>query len=240
MTANLHRREFLTTTSAAAGLAAISAGAFAGEESAKELRKIGKTPRTKFAVNVEMWWRRLPFLKRILKTAALGFPAVEFWPWQRKDIAATAKLTQQLNVAVAQFTAWGFRPGLNETKNHKNFVQAIKDGCKVAKQLKCKMMTVVGGNDVKGLTQQQMHANIIAGLKLADSNRMDVVDSVTSVLAPPITPASAMARSASAITSISSVRRWLSPSSVASVSPLCALRIRIICAPRVSVCPRIS
>ena len=35
---------------------------------------IGKTPHTKFAVNIEMWWTKLPFLDRIRQAAELGFP----------------------------------------------------------------------------------------------------------------------------------------------------------------------
>src|SRR5690606_7299554 len=70
-------------------------------------------------------------------------------------------------LAVAQFTAWGFRPGLNDPTNHSDFVKAIKDGCKVAHQLDCKMMTVVGGDDIPGVSQEEMHAQIIQGLKLA-------------------------------------------------------------------------
>ena len=164
---SINRRTFLGASTATASLAAISHGAFAAENSTEDLKSIVRTPNTKFAVNIEMWWRKLPFLERIKNTAALGFPAVEFWPLSNKDIPATAKLSQDLNITIAQFNAWGFRPGLNETKNHKNFVQAVKDGCKAAHILKCKMMTVVGGNDVNGMTQEEMHANIIKGLKLA-------------------------------------------------------------------------
>jgi len=125
------------------------------------------TPKTKFAANVEMWWGGLPFLDRIRAAHALGFPAIEFWPWRGKDIPAIAALTQELRIAVAQFTGWGFSPGLNEGKNHERFVAEIEAGCKVARQLRCPMMTVVGGNDVKGMTQAEMHAQIVAGLKLA-------------------------------------------------------------------------
>lgn len=161
-----NRRMFLGT-SAAAGLTAVAAGVFAGENSAGDLKTIGKTPHTKFAVNVEMWWNKLPFLERIRKTAELGFSAVELWPWQNKDLDALAALASELNIVIAQFTAWGFRPGLNDPQNHRQFVAAIKEGCQVAHQLKCKMMTVVGGDDQPGMTQVQMHDNIIAGLKLA-------------------------------------------------------------------------
>lgn len=125
-----------------------------------------RTPRTRFAANVEMWWRDRPFLDRIRAAAALGFPAIEFWPWRNKDLDAVAALCRELGIEVAQFTGWGFTPGLNETGNHELFVREITAGCAAARQLRCRMMTVVGGNDVEGLTQQQMHANIAAGLRL--------------------------------------------------------------------------
>jgi hydroxypyruvate isomerase len=161
----MNRRTFLETTAATAGLAALSAEAYAAGN--EDLSRIGRTPHTKFAVNIEMWWRKLPFLERIRKTAELGFPAVEFWPWANKDIEATSNLCRDLSVAVAQFTAWGFKPGLNEPKNHKDFVQAIKDGCRVAGQLDCTLMTVVAGDDVPGMTQEEMHRNVIEGLRMA-------------------------------------------------------------------------
>lgn len=161
---DFNRRTFLTTSGAAA---ALGAGVFAAESSADENRGIGKTPHTKFAVNIEMWWTKLPFLDRIRQTAALGFPAVEFWPWNNKDLDATLRLTQELNVEIAQFTAWGFKPGLNNPKNHKAFVKAVQEGCVVARKLKCRKMTVVAGDDQPGMTQEQMHENVITGLKLA-------------------------------------------------------------------------
>jgi hydroxypyruvate isomerase len=158
------RRAFLGTA------AVTGAGLLAAHESAaaQETSTLGKTPRTKFAVNVEMWWTsKRDFLDRVREAAALGFPAIEFWPWKEKDIDALAKLTNDLGIAIAQFTAWGFRPGLNDPKNHEAFVKAVEDGCQVAKKLNCKMMTVVGGDDQPGMTQEQMHKNIIEGLKRA-------------------------------------------------------------------------
>lgn len=159
------RRGFLTGSAAAVGAAALLPQQPASAAAAPS--KPGKTPNTKFAVNVEMWWTNKPFLDRVKAAIDFGFPAIEFWPWKNKDLAKLADLCRSNNMAVAQFTAWGFAPGLNETKNHKDFVKAIEDGCKVAKDLDCKMMTVVGGNDVAGMSQQDMHANIITGLKLA-------------------------------------------------------------------------
>jgi hydroxypyruvate isomerase len=126
---------------------------------------LGKTPHTKFAVNVEMWFRKLPFLDRLRASAALGFPAVEFWPYEGKDIDAVARLCDELKLSISQFTAWGFRPGMNDPKNHDMLAKKIEEACGVAKRWNCSKMCVVGGDDQPGMTQAQMHENIIAGLK---------------------------------------------------------------------------
>jgi hydroxypyruvate isomerase len=156
------RRTFLGSALALAGGAAVSTKVASAQEDHSTL---GKTPHTRFAVNVEMWWTKLPFLERLARAAALGFPAVEFWPYENKDIDAVARACEQSNLAVAQFTAWGFTPGMNDPKNHDALAKKIEEACQIAKRLKCPMMTVVGGNDQRGMTQAQMHDNIITGLK---------------------------------------------------------------------------
>jgi hydroxypyruvate isomerase len=159
---SLPRRMFLESALAVAGGAAFSAKRAAA---ADDHSSLGKTPHTRFAVNVEMWWRRAPFIERLENAAAFGFPAVEFWPYEGKNIDEVAKTCDRLNLDVSQFTAWGFTPGMNDPKNHDRLVKKIKEACQIAKRLKCPMMTVVGGNDQPGMTQPQMHDNIITGLK---------------------------------------------------------------------------
>jgi len=163
----LDRRTFLGSTAALATGATLARAAEGAPSAEVDASTLGRTPHTKFAVNVEMWWGKLPFVERIAKAADFGFPAVEFWPWRGKDLDGIIKVTQDRGIEIAQFTAWGFRPGLNDPKNHEKFVQEIEESCAIAKKLNCKKMTVVGGDDQKGMTQEQMHANIIAGLKLA-------------------------------------------------------------------------
>lgn len=162
----LNRRVFLGSTAALAGAAGLSRADDAAPDNA-ETGSIGKTPHTKFAVNVEMWWTKLPFLDRIRQAADYGFPAVEFWPWRNKDLDAVAGLSDELGIEIAQFTAWGFVPGMNDPKNHDRFIEEIEKSCEVAHQLRCKKMTVVGGNDVRGMTQEEMHDHIIAALRRA-------------------------------------------------------------------------
>jgi len=156
------RRSFLGS------VAALSATAIANSTSHAVGEELpGKTANTRFAVNTEMWFGKLPFIKRLEATAALGFSAVEFWPWRGKDLKAVADTCERLQLEIAQFTAWGFSPGLNNAENHTKFLDEIEASCEVAKKLKCKMMTVVGGNDIPGVSQEKMHEVIIEGLKKA-------------------------------------------------------------------------
>ena len=164
------RRKFLEVAVAGAAAPAMIAAtgtSSAADPAGEEVSEIGKTPHSRFAVNIEMWFTKLPFIKRMEAAAALGFPAVEFWPLAGKDINAVSDKAAELKIEIAQFTAWGFKPGLNNPANHPEFIKAVETSCKAAKKMRCKLMTVVGGDDQPGMSKKQMHKNIVKGLKLA-------------------------------------------------------------------------
>lgn len=135
--------------------------------SPEQLRSLGKTPHTKFAICIEMWWTDLPFEERIRQTAELGFPAFEFWFLEGRRVDDIARAAERHQVAVAQFAAWGFEPGLNDTQDHDRFLRAVESACRAARRLGTRLLTVVGGDNRAGLSQQQMHDNIAAGLRRA-------------------------------------------------------------------------
>src|SRR5687768_7732908 len=122
----LSRRTFLST---AAVTAAAAGSAHAVEADAVDVGSLGKTPHTRFAVNIEMWWKNLPFPERIRKAAEFGYPAVEFWPYvgKDKDVDAIARLAQELKIEIAQFTAWGFEPGMNNPANEEKFIATVEE-----------------------------------------------------------------------------------------------------------------
>ncbi len=124
--------------------------------------------KTNFACNIEMWgFGTGDHAERIRKAADLGFRGVEFWPWRGKDIDAIDKARRDTKVDVVQFLGWGFSPGLNDPMNHDAFVEEIAAGCEVANRLDTKMMLVIAGNDIAGLSKEQMHLNVADGLKRA-------------------------------------------------------------------------
>ena len=151
----------------AAGVALAGARSLAARPTplARPFPQLGKTPHTRFALNAEIWWGKREFLDRVRMAADFGYPAIEFWPWRGKDLAALAKLCAQLRLEVAQFTAWGFEPGMNDPANHAAVEAEIRESCKAANELGCKAMTVVGGNDQPGMSQAEMHDHIVTALK---------------------------------------------------------------------------
>ena len=128
----------------------------------------GRTRNTLFAVNLEMWFDG-PLEQRVLQAAKLGFPAVEFWPYQGRDIPAVAKALKENNMTAAQFTAFGFDRILNHPeKDATSLLTAIEESCAVADQLPdCELFTVVAGDNIDGFSKEEMHAAVIAKLKQA-------------------------------------------------------------------------
>jgi hydroxypyruvate isomerase len=164
----LDRRTMLLASGA--GLGTLAAGSPFARAAEGDSTLPGHTPHTKFAVNVEMWFNKeKDFLERVKKAAALGFPAIEFWDWRSKKgiLPALADLAAELKIEIAQFTAWGFFPGMNNPKNKDKFVKAVEEGCAVAKQLRCPKMTVVAGQDIRDVSQADMHQAVIEALKAA-------------------------------------------------------------------------
>jgi hydroxypyruvate isomerase len=162
-----NRRQFLAASGALAAGASFAVAGQPHAEPPADTTQLGRTPHTRFAPNIEMWWRgsKLSPEQRIEAAARLGYSAVEMWPYEGKNIDALVQACQKHSVAITQFTAWGFTPGLNDPKNHDRFVTKLEEACKVAQRLGTRMMCVVAGNDIAGMTQRQMHDNVITALR---------------------------------------------------------------------------
>ena len=174
------RRKFFSRSVAGAAIGgAVLATAAPGLARQVDISQLGKTPRTRFAVNLEMWWTKLPFMQRVQKAADFGYPAIELWPYENKDVDKLAALTRKLKIEIAQFTAWGFAPGMNNPENEDKFVTKIEEACQVAHRLNCKKMTVVAGNNQPGMTREQMHAQVIKALRraapIAEKNKVMLI-----------------------------------------------------------------
>lgn len=162
---SLDRRTLLAASAALCTAPRLRASVQDNDATASLAERVRKL-KTRFAVNGEIWWSGMPFEKRVETALAHGFDGVEFWPWRNKDLAALEKLAKDKGVKFAQFTAWGFEPGLCNPDNHAKAVEEVREACKAAKRIGAPMMTIVAGNNQKGMTTEQMHAHVMTGLKL--------------------------------------------------------------------------
>jgi hydroxypyruvate isomerase len=120
------------------------------------------------AVNIEMWFEG-DFVSRIRQAHDLGFSAIEFWTWRDKDIDAGAEELRKFGMTATQFTAWGFGQEINHPEfSIAAFVAEIEACCQAAARLPgCELMTIVGGDNIKGLSKGTMHAALVEKLKAA-------------------------------------------------------------------------
>src|SRR5260370_28522792 len=92
MTSN--RRQFLAASAAlAAGAGAVSA---AQPTPPEDTSRLGRTPHTKFAPNIGMWWANTMHSpqRRIEEAAPLRYSAVELGPYEGPHIYALAQACQ--------------------------------------------------------------------------------------------------------------------------------------------------
>ena len=118
-----------------------------------------------FACNMESWWTNLTFMDRFRAAANAGFSAVEFWDYQdqKRDVNQIAKLCNDLNLSIIQFTAWQ-GPSLALTDNHKKFKEAIIRAIDTAITLGAPMFTVVGHQTIEKYSQKKSVKNYMDAL----------------------------------------------------------------------------
>ena len=118
------------------------------------------------ACNMESWWTDLPFMQRFEQAAAHGFSAIEFWNYDidGRDMNDVASLCNRLDLDIVQFTGWG-GPSLADVATHKKFADSIRHAVELAQQLDAPMFTVVGHQQLDGMSQNASVNNLTKALE---------------------------------------------------------------------------
>jgi hydroxypyruvate isomerase len=148
------RRDFLAAAALAATLP-MSGRARAGVDDQTWLT---------YAVNVEMFWNKLPFLERLKKVSEAGFSHYEFWSFKAKDIPAIAKASVDLGLTPTFFSLY---TGLGDPKRKEPFLSAVDDAIEVADVLGVKKLGVNAGDLIKGVERDASIDALIEALKAA-------------------------------------------------------------------------
>lgn len=164
------RRAFLATAAVAAPVRGESRAAVPAADESTWLT---------YAVNVEMFWKDLPFLERLKKVAEAGFTHYELWQFKAKDIPAIDKASRALNLTPVQFSAFC---GITDLKRKEPFLQTVEDAIEVADIIGVKKICIVAGEVVKGMECEAISDAVVDPLKAAAEKVKD--HDITIILEP--------------------------------------------------------
>jgi len=152
---DLDRRHALGTAVAMAGLAA-SSGAQA-QRGAENL--------SGYAVNLDTWFKQVPFEQRFALAKQHGFKFIEFWTVDRGNAtkASTIRALCDTNgLSVTQFApAW---PNFGDPAKHPELLKVTEAAIADAKILGTTQFTVTGHSLIDGMSREAQLAGYLAGL----------------------------------------------------------------------------
>ena len=136
-----------------------------------------------FKLTVMLWtvYRDLPFAQRLEKVAEAGYHAVElvdeFKNWKPQDFADARRKKRELGIEV-DGTCGVWLP-LPDATQRDAFLKALRDFIPTMHELECTRLIMQTGNNVPGLSHEEMHANCIETLKrggdIAAENKIDLL-----------------------------------------------------------------
>ena len=118
-----------------------------------------------YAVNLDCWFRDVPFEQRFKLAQQAGFRTIEFWRARRGqglDANVIRRLADENGLVIEQFAPeW---PRLSDPRLHGELVKTIEAAIADAKILGCTQFTLVGHHIVDGMTREAMIAGYTTGL----------------------------------------------------------------------------
>jgi hydroxypyruvate isomerase len=118
-----------------------------------------------YAVNLDCWFRDVPFEQRFKLARQAGFRTIEFWRARRGqgvDATVIRRLADENGLVIEQFAPeW---PRLSDPRLHGELVKTIEAAIADAKILGCTQFTLVGHHIVDGMTREAMIAGYTTGL----------------------------------------------------------------------------
>ena len=117
---------------------------------------------------IEMLYRNeFPeFVDRVDAAARAGLPAIEFWSWRAKDMAAVEERARRHNLVIAGFTVEP-RGNLTDPATHDEFLDGVRASCELAARVGASVAIVLAGNERQDAPRAEQHDHIVAALRQA-------------------------------------------------------------------------
>ena len=116
-----------------------------------------------FSPCMDIFFKDLPFEKRIEKIAGLGYKHFEFWSWWNKDVKVVKKAATDNGVKVCAFCT-KFISLVNETKRS-DYLAGLRETIDVSKMLGNKIIISQVGNELQNVSREEQRNSMIEGLK---------------------------------------------------------------------------
>lgn len=130
------------------GLAPSTSAAFPAALSAEDIHVI----LSGFSVNLESWWRDIPFERRFDQAATSGFSHAEMWfvdSWNRRAVELKKHIPEGLNMSQIV----GDTPALARLDVRAEFIENCKRAIENAQILNSPVVTLTGHQNVDGISQ---------------------------------------------------------------------------------------
>jgi hydroxypyruvate isomerase len=146
---------------AVAGLAGLAASSRAQAKSGNTTDKLSG-----YAVNLDTWFKQVPFEQRFALAKQHNFKFIEFWTVDRNNAGGKAsawrKLADDNGLTVTQFApAW---PNFGDPAKHPELLKTTEAAIADARTLGCTLFTVTGHSLIEGMSREAQLAGYLAGL----------------------------------------------------------------------------
>ncbi len=118
-----------------------------------------------YAVNLDTWFKQVPFEQRFALAKQHSFKFIEFWTVDRANgtkASALRALCDANGLTVTQFApAW---PNFADPAKHPELLKTVEAAIADARTLNCSQFTVTGHSLVEGMSREAQLAGYLAGL----------------------------------------------------------------------------
>jgi hydroxypyruvate isomerase len=125
----------------------------------------GNSGRPRLSACIQAVFRDVnPFEARLDKVKEAGLSVFEFWSWRDKNLDALEARRKELGLECSIFSC-DTGGDLVKPNSAEKFVLALRASIEAAKKLACKRLIATVGNELKDLSRDEQHRNIVEALK---------------------------------------------------------------------------
>lgn len=106
------------------------------------------------------------FVKRIELIAETPIPAIEFWSWQNKDLAAVKAAADRHNLPIVGMTVVS-KTNIVDPSSHATFVEDVKASCEAANRMNCKSLIVTNAEELDTVPRARQHDALVEAMRAA-------------------------------------------------------------------------